>query len=172
MAYNNVASLTPSRPAPAPPARPPLPSGSSPSTSSGLRETQPIKSQFSSTAYAASFPIINPSSALAPININGGPRNTVVRTGPASVKEEGIRSFLWSKRWLVLGGAELSVFKNEVRHLSQKKYEVQTDGFIFSPLIAPPLLPSASVPEFTDSNLPLPLSSARSSKSSTFSALI
>jgi hypothetical protein len=35
------------------------------------------------------------------------------------VKEEGIRSFLWSKRWLVLGGAELSVFKNEVRHLPQ-----------------------------------------------------
>ncbi|RSH90223.1 Protein kinase [Saitozyma podzolica] len=113
MAYNNVASLTPSRPAPAPPARPSQPPGSSPSTSSGLREAQPIKSQFSSTAYAASFPIINPSSALAPININGGPRNTVVRTGPASVKEEGIRSFLWSKRWLVLGGAELSVFKNE-----------------------------------------------------------
>lgn len=38
----------------------------------------------------------------------------VVRTGPASVKEEGLRSFLWSKRWLVLGGNELQIFKNEV----------------------------------------------------------
>jgi hypothetical protein len=30
------------------------------------------------------------------------------------MKEEGLRSFLWSKKWLVLGGNELQVFKNEV----------------------------------------------------------
>ena len=37
-----------------------------------------------------------------------------MRTGPASIKEDGLRSFLWSKKWLVLGGAELQIFKNEV----------------------------------------------------------
>jgi hypothetical protein len=32
------------------------------------------------------------------------------------MKEEGLRSFLWSKKWLVLGGSELQVFKNEVSY--------------------------------------------------------
>ena len=41
----------------------------------------------------------------------------MVRTGPANVKEEGLRAFLWSKRWLVLGGSELQIFKNEVHPL-------------------------------------------------------
>lgn len=30
------------------------------------------------------------------------------------MKEEGLRSFLWSKRWLVLTVSELQIFKNEV----------------------------------------------------------
>ena len=40
--------------------------------------------------------------------------NVTVRTGQASVKEEGLRSFMWSKRWLVLGSSDLQIFKNEV----------------------------------------------------------
>lgn len=36
------------------------------------------------------------------------------------MKEEGLRSFLWSKKWLVLGGNELQVFKNEVSGATQK----------------------------------------------------
>jgi protein-serine/threonine kinase len=39
--------------------------------------------------------------------------SAIVRTGAASVKEEGIRSFLWSKKWLVLTMNELQIFKNE-----------------------------------------------------------
>lgn len=38
----------------------------------------------------------------------------VVRTGYANVKEEGFRSFLWTKRWLVLNGVELQLYKSEV----------------------------------------------------------
>lgn len=41
----------------------------------------------------------------------------MIRTGHANVKEEGLRSFLWSKRWLVLGGTDLQIFKNEVSSL-------------------------------------------------------
>ncbi|KAI9327985.1 p21 activated kinase [Obelidium mucronatum] len=36
----------------------------------------------------------------------------VVREGPASAKDEGMRSFLWSKRWLVLREATLGIYKN------------------------------------------------------------
>ncbi|WWD22031.1 hypothetical protein CI109_106519 [Kwoniella shandongensis] len=108
MAFN-ISSLTPSRPAPAPPpggtSRPPLLSQSSSSSSHP-------RSNFSSTAYASSFPTISPSSALAIARPSSG-RNETVRTGPASVKEEGLRAFMWSKRWLVLGGTELSIYKNE-----------------------------------------------------------
>ncbi|KAJ3371463.1 Protein kinase [Kappamyces sp. JEL0680] len=38
----------------------------------------------------------------------------VVKRGNASVKEEGIRAFLWPKRWLVLREQTLSFHKNEV----------------------------------------------------------
>ncbi|KAI9635497.1 kinase-like domain-containing protein [Dioszegia hungarica] len=111
MSYN-LSSLTPSRPAPTPPSR----SGSGNNTPSA-NNTPPGpgstggKSNFSSSAYASSFPIMNSASALSPARTVS--RNTVVRTGQASMKEEGLRSFLWSKKWLVLGGNELQVFKNE-----------------------------------------------------------
>lgn len=125
MSYN-LSSLTPSRPAPTPPSRPSTGDNASTSsyrsTSNPARngghvrsETPPApggKSNFSSSAYASSFPIMNSASALSPPRIIN--RNTVVRTGQASMKEEGLRSFLWSKKWLVLGGNELQVFKNEV----------------------------------------------------------
>lgn len=111
MAFNTLASLIPSRPAPVPPSTRPSQPLTTRSTSASSSRTVP-SSNFSSTAYASSFPILNPSSALGPLPSSG--RNTVVRTGAASVKEEGLRSFLWSKRWLVLGGSELQIFKNEV----------------------------------------------------------
>ncbi|WVQ97785.1 hypothetical protein IAU59_004899 [Kwoniella sp. CBS 9459] len=108
MAYN-ISSLTPSRPAPAPPGangsgRSPAPSASATSTHS--------RSNFSSTSYASSFPTIHHSNANT-IKRHDPQSTATVRTGPASVKEEGLRAFMWSKRWLVLGGSELSIFKNE-----------------------------------------------------------
>lgn len=41
---------------------------------------------------------------------NGG----IVRKGYVSVKEDGIRSWIWSKRWLVLRDQTLTFHKNEV----------------------------------------------------------
>ena len=133
MAYNNLASLTPSRPAPAPPPSRNAPPSSSfaplrtngnfPASSSS-RSTSNGNSNgnaFSSTAYAPSFPSTNPSSLSLNSAGSGGGRDSgtmSMRTGPASVKEEGLRSFLWSKRWLVLGGSELQIFKNEVCSIS------------------------------------------------------
>jgi len=37
----------------------------------------------------------------------------IVKKGYASVKEDGLRSFLWSKRWLILREQTLSIHKNE-----------------------------------------------------------
>lgn len=136
MSYNNI-SLQPSRPAPAPPGAsrpsPPhqsssyrsasasssrtaasaFPNGYSNGNGHGLAGQASGNSSFSSTTYSSAFPVIKHNSALSASTSRS--RNTVVRTGPASVKEEGLRSFLWSKRWLVLGGQELQIFKNEVR---------------------------------------------------------
>jgi len=113
MAYN-LSSLTPSRPAPTPPLRPGAGSsnGTPRSASSGSPARGP-SSHPANSGYGPSFPILNPSSALGPQPLSK-PKNTVVRTGQASVKEEGLRSFMWSKRWLVLGGLDLQIFKNEV----------------------------------------------------------
>nr|ACZ81460.1 Ste20 [Kwoniella heveanensis] len=107
MSYN-ISSLTPSRPAPAPPA---ASAGRSTAPSTEKVVTQ-SKSNFSSTSYASSFPTIYHSSTV-PIARHDAKSRGTVRTGPASVKEEGLRAFMWSKRWLVLEGSELSIFKNE-----------------------------------------------------------
>ncbi|OCF59115.1 STE/STE20/PAKA protein kinase [Kwoniella mangroviensis CBS 10435] len=106
MSYN-LASLTPSRPAPTPPA-----SGNSNRPSHPHSHSSQPKSSFSSTSYASSFPTISPTSALSVTRQDSG-RNEAVRAGLASIKEEGLRAFMWSKRWLVLGGTDLSIFKNE-----------------------------------------------------------
>jgi hypothetical protein len=51
--------------------------------------------------------------------------STPIRQGMVTVKEEeGIRSFLWSKRWLVLRDQTLSFHKNEVR----KRQRMRSDG--------------------------------------------
>ena len=38
----------------------------------------------------------------------------VVKRGYVNVKEDGLRSFLWSKRWLILREQTLTFHKNEV----------------------------------------------------------
>nr|XP_019047495.1 STE/STE20/PAKA protein kinase [Kwoniella bestiolae CBS 10118]OCF26425.1 STE/STE20/PAKA protein kinase [Kwoniella bestiolae CBS 10118] len=106
MSYN-LASLTPSRPAPTPPA-----AGHQGRQNNAGNHTSQTRPSFSSTSYASSFPTISPTSALSVTRQDSG-RNETVRAGPASVKEEGLRAFMWSKRWLVLGGTDLSIFKNE-----------------------------------------------------------
>jgi hypothetical protein len=145
MSYN-IASLTPSRPAP------PVPGGGSrsgpaPSGSQGSNKSNP---NFSSSSYASSFPILNPASALNPGAHSNEGRKTVIRTGHANVKEEGLRSFLWSKRWLVLGGTDLQIFKNEV--------STHDSGSYIADIV--PSLVQITTRLYTNSNHHPPLSSA------------
>ncbi|GAA5858583.1 hypothetical protein JCM8547_001374 [Rhodosporidiobolus lusitaniae] len=99
-------SLTPSRPAPPVPTTaragtlPSLSSSSSPSLSSSSQSyfsTPPDSTR--SLAPGQSAPV---SSA-----------QTIVRRGWVSVKEDGLRAWIWSKRWLILREQSLSLYKNE-----------------------------------------------------------
>lgn len=109
MAFNGP-SLTPSRPAPAPPGRGAnqMPNSTIPHAKSAL------ESSFSSTSYSTSFPSIVSSTVKSATNIVFN-KNAIVRSGAANVKEEGLKAFMWSKRWLVLRGSEFCIYKNEVR---------------------------------------------------------
>ncbi|KIR60343.1 STE/STE20/PAKA protein kinase [Cryptococcus bacillisporus CA1873] len=107
MAFNGP-SLTPSRPAPAPPGRGAnqMPNSTIPHAKSAL------ESSFSSTSYSSSFPSIVSSTVKSATNIVFN-KNAIVRSGAANVKEEGLKAFMWSKRWLVLRGSEFCIYKNE-----------------------------------------------------------
>ena len=39
--------------------------------------------------------------------------HAILRRGFVNVKEEGLRSWIWSKRWLVLREQHLSIHKND-----------------------------------------------------------
>ena len=125
MAFHQVSasSLTPSRPAPPAPQR----RGNS-------NDQQPLYSTaaaLSSSGYGPSFTFTQsaPSaSSYAPTytGIGGTPgRNNsndhvlndsqIVRSGVASVKEEGFASWLWKAKWLVLKEQTLTIHKSEVR---------------------------------------------------------
>jgi len=45
----------------------------------------------------------------------------IVKKGYASVKEDGLRSFLWSKRYLVLREQTLTIQRNEVNFYFRKQ---------------------------------------------------
>lgn len=50
-------------------------------------------------------------------SLNNGPNlssNSIVKSGDVSVKEEGITSWIWTKKWMVLKEQTLSFHKNEV----------------------------------------------------------
>lgn len=117
MSYN-IASLTPSRPAP------PVPGAGSSRLMQQSRSTSQSSARsnpnFSSSSYASSFPILKPTSALNTAALAHEGRKTVIRTGHANVKEEGLRSFMWPRKWLVLGGTDLQIFKNEVSPFSRQ----------------------------------------------------
>ncbi|TFK92911.1 Pkinase-domain-containing protein [Polyporus arcularius HHB13444] len=113
MAHYQVtaASLTPSRPAPAAPAR---------------RGTGDIQNVLSSSGYGSSFSVgtSSPSGSSYASNysgIGGSPnRNSdmvnshhIVRSGMVAIKEDGIVSWLWRPKWLVLKEQTLSIHKNE-----------------------------------------------------------
>lgn len=103
-------SLTPSRPAPVPPRRAAVTAPSIVRVTDGAAAPQ---SNFSSTSYSPSFSYTN--SSIQSTKLVDTTRSRTIRSGAASIKEEGLRAFMWSKRWLVLGSAELRIYKNEVR---------------------------------------------------------
>ncbi|KIR33185.1 STE/STE20/PAKA protein kinase [Cryptococcus deuterogattii 99/473] len=101
-------SLTPSRPAPVPPRR----AAGTAHHMIGVTDTAAApQSNFSSTSYSPSFSYTN--SSIQSTKIADTRRSRTIRSGAASIKEEGLRAFMWSKRWLVLGSAELRIYKNE-----------------------------------------------------------
>ncbi|KAK4701695.1 serine/threonine-protein kinase CLA4, partial [Phenoliferia sp. Uapishka_3] len=113
---NASPSLTPSRPAP------PIPIQRSDSSSSsrpppGLASGFPSTSTTPSSPYASS-PLLSSSSgqsasSFALPGTGAGSAQTIVRRGWISVKEDGLRAWIWSKRWLVLREQTLSFHKNE-----------------------------------------------------------
>lgn len=87
--------LTPSRPAPVPPA---FPTHMSPGAPYDAMPRSPAP-------MVPKFPQAGP-------GVNAA---SIVRKGYVSVKEDGLRSWIWSKRWLVLRESTLLFHKNDVR---------------------------------------------------------
>lgn len=111
MSFNQVhtTSLTPSRPAPSIP----------------IRRGTDIQNVLSNSGYASSFSVGTAStsgSSYSYSGVGGSPNrisdglshSNVVRQGSVSVKEDGIVSWLWRPKWLVLKEQTLSIHKNEV----------------------------------------------------------
>lgn len=98
--------LTPSRRAPPVPgsaSRAPAPSPGSPASyARGAVPIIPARSPQLSSSYGS--------------NGSPGPA-TIIRRGWVAVKEDGLRAWLWSKRWLILREHTLTVHKNEVGYL-------------------------------------------------------
>ncbi|GAA6041911.1 hypothetical protein JCM8097_000217 [Rhodosporidiobolus ruineniae] len=96
--FSTYESLTPSRPAP------PVPTSAFSSASAPA--SQPPHSA-GSTAPVSSSSTYRGADAAPP-----SPQ-TIVRRGWVSVKEDGLRAWIWSKRWLVLREQALSLYKND-----------------------------------------------------------
>lgn len=110
-------ALTPSRPAP------PVPGRDSPSFA-------PQQVAFGSSPFAVP-------------GAGAGSAQTIVRRGWVGVKEDGLRAWIWSKRWLVLREQTLNFYKNEVRRW---RGETATDTARQAPRLLPLLFSSVSSP--------------------------
>ncbi|KAI0776731.1 hypothetical protein BD413DRAFT_430151, partial [Trametes elegans] len=103
-------SLTPSRPAPAAPAR--RTDINNVLASSGYGSSFSVgTSSPSGSSYASSYSGIGGSPNRNPDMVSS---SHVVRSGVVAVKEDGIVSWLWRPKWLVLKEQTLSIHKNEV----------------------------------------------------------
>ena len=88
-------ALLPSRPAP------PVP-GPRPDLSSAF---PPPSGSFSGSPSSAPFSLAG---------TGAGSAQTIVRRGWINVKEDGLRAWIWGKRWVVLREQTLNFYKNEV----------------------------------------------------------
>ncbi|GAA5916333.1 uncharacterized protein JCM6883_003924 [Sporobolomyces salmoneus] len=89
-------NLTPSRPAP------PIPDTASSLSGYPSANTRPA------LPTSNSYP-----SVFSPGASTSSNAQTIVRRGWVSVKEDGLRAWIWSKRWLILREQSLSFYKNE-----------------------------------------------------------
>lgn len=125
MAFNQVTanSLTPTRAAPSVPAKHDIQNALA---TSGYTSTFTVgTSSPSSSSYASSYS-----------GIGGSPNRTsdslanahIIRCGVVSVKEDGLVSWLWRPKWLILKDQTLSIHRNEVRfpHI----YSVPLSGWV------------------------------------------
>lgn len=114
-------SLTPSRPAP------PIPRSTTQSSQQAPSNAFPASSSYNSSnnhynssdnsnnsASGAGFGPSGSASSSYSASTGTGSAQTIVRRGWVSVKEDGLRAWIWSKRWLVLREQTLSFYKSEV----------------------------------------------------------
>jgi hypothetical protein len=116
---SNAPSLTPSRPAPPIPraiksSQQAHPSSFAPSSNYNNSNGAFNHSSDHNNANLNFASSTSPSSSFS-AGSGGGSAQTIVRRGWISVKEDGLRAWIWSKRWLVLREQTLSFYKSEVR---------------------------------------------------------
>lgn len=109
-------SLTPSRPAPPIP----RPSGLGRIAHGALNASHEMRQQTPGATAAGQLFAQTSSKPTAFAVEQAGSAQTIVKRGWVNVKEEGLRAWIWSKRWLVLREETLTFYKNEVslRHKS------------------------------------------------------
>ncbi|KAH9837838.1 Pkinase-domain-containing protein [Rhodofomes roseus] len=112
MAFNQVTatSLTPSRPAPAAPVRRGTDIGNALASSGYASSFSVGMSSPSGSSYASSYSGIG-ASPIRNTDMYSG--SEVVRAGVVAVKEDGLVSWLWRPKWLVLKEGSLSIHKSE-----------------------------------------------------------
>lgn len=100
-------TMTPTRPAPPPP------------TTTHNHSLSPQHTALSSSSSASHNPLSQSASVGAGQSYSSV---TIVRRGWVTVKEEGLRSWIWSKRWLTLKPDSLTLYKNEVCQQKSAKH--------------------------------------------------
>ncbi|WFD49256.1 non-specific serine/threonine protein kinase [Malassezia furfur] len=103
-------ALAPSRPAPAPPSFPRAAPGGA-ELYGGELPGSPTAAY--SPRLGGASGTLHPSPSMSPTGTNA---TSIVRKGYVSVKEDGLRSWIWSKRWLVLRDTTLLFYKNETTY--------------------------------------------------------
>lgn len=139
-------SLTPSRAAPAPPSSRPQhndafhpPHNSSPYNNQQQNHSPASSQSTLQGAGGGSYngtlrPIVSPASGLFPPPSAGGGAggSSVIRRGYVNVKEDGLRSWIWAKKWLALRETTLTFHKNEVsstkERLSKQRGQLGLEG--------------------------------------------
>lgn len=115
--YVSTTSLTPTRPAPSPQTQRRGTTESSFSTSTALANSGYSSSFTGSSSPSISYNYSNGGIGSAPTRGNSGddfPGSQIIRSGNASIKEDGFASWLWKAKWLILKEQTLTIHKNEV----------------------------------------------------------